>query len=336
MRRQALPRRVPARRPRGARSATAAASRRSGTRAIRSAGSSASSPPGAPRSALGQREQTARRRSSRRRSAGRRRASTSPTRPGPAPHPAREAAAADRHAPRSTSSTRPDFIDVVAQLHATGYARETIRKTLGAGAMVLDHAGLEPNPARDRSIKLPREEPRGDQPAERRPRRGRLPADPGQAPAGAALARLVRGARVERRPDAGRRLRRAPPAGPAALGDDEDAQGALGGAAPRARRARSGRRSRRARTATRTRACSPRAAPTRSAPSIAKACKAAGIPLWSAARPAPPPDLAAAPARLPWARIAEFVGQRDLTVTANTYTHVLVDETELDYAALLA
>ena len=30
---------------------------------------------------------------------------------------------------------------------------------------------------------------------------------------------------------------------------------------------------------------------------------------------------------LPWARIGEFVGQRDLTVTANTYTHVLLDET---------
>jgi hypothetical protein len=29
------------------------------------------------------------------------------------------------------------------------------------------------------------------------------------------------------------------------------------------------------------------------------------------------------------------VGQRDLAVTANTYTHVLTDETELDYAALL-
>jgi hypothetical protein len=36
-----------------------------------------------------------------------------------------------------------------------------------------------------------------------------------------------------------------------------------------------------------------------------------------------------------WARIAEFVGQRDLTVTANTYLHVLVDEAELDYAGLL-
>lgn len=51
------------------------------------------------------------------------------------------------------------FIDVVARLHGQGVARETIRKTLGAGAMVLDHAGLVPNPVRDRSIKLPREEP---------------------------------------------------------------------------------------------------------------------------------------------------------------------------------
>jgi hypothetical protein len=37
-----------------------------------------------------------------------------------------------------------------------------------------------------------------------------------------------------------------------------------------------------------------------------------------------------------WARIGELVGQRDLAVTANTYTHVIVDPTELDYAALLA
>src|SRR4029453_11086349 len=35
------------------------------------------------------------------------------------------------------------------------------------------------------------------------------------------------------------------------------------------------------------------------------------------------------------ARIGEFVGQRDLNVTANTHTHVLMDEGELDYAGLL-
>jgi hypothetical protein len=31
-----------------------------------------------------------------------------------------------------------------------------------------------------------------------------------------------------------------------------------------------------------------------------------------------------------------MVGQRDLAVTANTYTHVLLDTAELDYDGLLA
>jgi hypothetical protein len=38
---------------------------------------------------------------------------------------------------------------------------------------------------------------------------------------------------------------------------------------------------------------------------------------------------------VPWARIGEHVGQRNLAVTANTYTHVLTDENELDYAKLV-
>jgi integrase len=33
-----------------------------------------------------------------------------------------------------------------------------------------------------------------------------------------------------------------------------------------------------------------------------------------------------------WARIGEHVGQRSLCVTADTYTHVLNDVQELDYA----
>ena len=58
--------------------------------------------------------------------------------------------------------------------------------------------------------------------------------------------------------------------------------------------------------------------------SIAKASRAAGIPLWS------PHDLRHRRISLmhlrgrPWARIGEFVGQRGLTVTANTHTHELV------------
>lgn len=41
-------------------------------------------------------------------------------------------------------------------------------------------------------------------------------------------------------------------------------------------------------------------------------------------------------AGVPWATIGQNIGQRDLAVTANTYSHVLADETELDYPTLLA
>jgi integrase len=64
---------------------------------------------------------------------------------------------------------------------------------------------------------------------------------------------------------------------------------------------------------------------------IARACNAAGVPAFS------PHDLRHRRISLqhlrgePWARIGELVGQRNLAVTANTYTHVLTDETELDY-----
>lgn len=69
---------------------------------------------------------------------------------------------------------------------------------------------------------------------------------------------------------------------------------------------------------------------------IARACIAAGVPAFS------PHDLRHGRIKLehlrgkPWARIGEFVGQRNLAVTANTYTHVLVDEIEIDYAILLS
>jgi integrase len=69
---------------------------------------------------------------------------------------------------------------------------------------------------------------------------------------------------------------------------------------------------------------------------VTRACSAAGVPAFS------PHDLRHRRISLlhlsgvPWARIGEHVGQRNLAVTANTYSHVLADETELDYAALLA
>ena len=56
--------------------------------------------------------------------------------------------------------TPHDVAALVTHLAEAGKARESIRKTVTALAMVLDHAGIAPNPARDRTIvRLPREEP---------------------------------------------------------------------------------------------------------------------------------------------------------------------------------
>jgi integrase len=55
--------------------------------------------------------------------------------------------------------------DFVAELHAAGLRKQTIRKTVSVLAMVLDYAGIQPNPARDKLlIKMPREERRELQP----------------------------------------------------------------------------------------------------------------------------------------------------------------------------
>jgi integrase len=68
---------------------------------------------------------------------------------------------------------------------------------------------------------------------------------------------------------------------------------------------------------------------------ISRACTAAGVPAFS------PHDLRHRRISLlhaqglSWARIGERLGQRNLAVTANTYTHVLLDETELKYQDVL-
>lgn len=69
---------------------------------------------------------------------------------------------------------------------------------------------------------------------------------------------------------------------------------------------------------------------------IARACGAVGQPVFS------PHDLRHRRISLlhrqglSWAEIARFVGQRKLSVTADTYTHVLSDGAELDYSGMLA
>jgi integrase len=68
---------------------------------------------------------------------------------------------------------------------------------------------------------------------------------------------------------------------------------------------------------------------------LTRACTAAGVPAFS------PHDLRHRRISLehlrgvPWARIGELVGQRNLAVTANTYSHVLVDEREVRLESLL-
>ena len=69
---------------------------------------------------------------------------------------------------------------------------------------------------------------------------------------------------------------------------------------------------------------------------IGRACKASGIPVFS------PHDLRHRRISLlhrqgrSWAEIGRFVGQRKLSITADTYTHVLSDGCEVNYAEMLA
>jgi integrase len=69
---------------------------------------------------------------------------------------------------------------------------------------------------------------------------------------------------------------------------------------------------------------------------IARACPDAGVPVFS------PHDLRHRRISLlhrqgvDWARIGARVGQRNLAVTANVYSHVLLDPREVDWPGLLA
>jgi integrase len=221
-------------------------------------------------------------------------------------------------------------------LASEGKARESIRKSVTALAMVLDYAGVNPNPARDRvTVKLPREEPEEPSP----PIAEHVEAVYRLLPSKHRLALLFldwSGARVSAidrtlvgdydEPRRRLRLRAATTKTRRALWIDlhpvlaDALEASLGPREDRYLGARlfAGSGADALRTA------------------IAKACKAAAVPLFS------PHDLRHRRISLlhlrgvPWARIGEFVGQRNLAVTANTYTHVLLDERELDYAGLLA
>jgi integrase len=231
--------------------------------------------------------------------------------------------------------TPADVAELVAELAGKGRKRETIRKTILALGMVLDHLGVQPNPARDRvHVKLPRAaRPEIAPPTAGHvlevhrllPKRYRLPLIVLEA-TGMRLGELERltwgdldeprlrwrvSAAVSKTGQA-RWVHVPDPVFQAVTGlvarDDRTPD----------RRVFQGFGGDRFRTA------------------VTRACTAAGVPSFS------PHDLRHRRISLlhltgvPWARIGEHVGQRNLAVTANTYSHVLVDEQELDYAALLA
>jgi integrase len=224
--------------------------------------------------------------------------------------------------------------DLVAELHAAGLRKQTIRKTVSVLAMVLDHGRIHPNPARDKlTVKLPREERRELRP----PTCEHVEAVFRLLPPAYRLPLLVLDA-------TGMRIGELEAL---TWGDmDEPRQRwRISGAVAKTGRARwvpvppelfqavtrlvarddrvperlvfYGFGGDRFRTA------------------ITRACTAAGVPTFS------PHDLRHRRVSLlhlggmPWARIGELVGHDDLMTTARTYTHVVADERELDYQALL-
>jgi integrase len=233
------------------------------------------------------------------------------------------------------SLTPADVAGLVASLVEKGRKRETIRKVIVALGMVLDFAGVQPNPARDKvHVRLPRNDspeivpPTADQVlAVHRllPTRYRLPLVVLEA-TGMRLGELEGLAWGDVDEQRGRwrvtaavsktsraRWVQVPPEVFAAVlelcpRDDRTAE----------RRVFLGFGGDRFRT------------------QIARSCTAAGVPTFS------PHDLRHRRISLlhlsgiPWARIGEHVGQRNLAVTANTYSHVLADERELDYQEVLA
>jgi integrase len=228
-----------------------------------------------------------------------------------------------------------DVNALVAKLAEAGKARETIRKTVKYSAAVLDDAGVDPNPFRDKRIRLPYEEGEeivppvaGDVEAVfgllARPYRLALLFLDWSGTRVAAIDSTLVGdydeqARRVRLRAATTKSRKALWVSlPDALADaleaslppredrDVEAQLFAGASADRLRTA------------------------------IARACKAAGIAVFS------PHDLRHRRISLlhaqgrSWAEIGALVGQKKLSVTSDVYTHVLLgDAREVDYEKLL-
>ena len=225
--------------------------------------------------------------------------------------------------------------DLVGELHSTGLKKQTIRKTVSVLAMILDHAHVQPNPARDKqTVRMPREERRHVEPPTAEhveavvrllPTRYRLPA----------LVLDATGMRVGE-------LERL------TWGDVDEPRARWRVAAAVSKTGRPRWIKPPAFLLERVLALCPRddrhpdrrvfdkVTAERLRTALTRACTAAGVPSFS------PHDLRHRRvsllhlAGMPWARIGELVGHDDLMTTARTYTHVIADERELDYSSLLA
>jgi integrase len=228
-----------------------------------------------------------------------------------------------------------DVNAVVIELTRAGRKRETIRKSVKYLAAVLEENGIEPNPARDKRIRLPRAEPAELEPpsSEHVEAVVRLLAPAYRLPllwldwSGARVASVETALVGDYDVHARRvRLRASTTKTRAALWVDlpDPLADAIETTLPPrddrdvAARLFPGVTADRLRTA------------------IARACKAAGVPVFS------PHDLRHRRISLlhrqgrTWAEIGRLVGQRKLSITADTYTHVLSDGREIDYGTLVS
>jgi integrase len=230
--------------------------------------------------------------------------------------------------------TTDHIVDLVTRLVEARGARESIRKTITYTAAVLDEAGIDPNPVRDKRVRLPQATDTEKAPPEAEhvetvfntmPKVHRL-----------ALAWLDwSGARVSSvdlllvgdydEPRSRVRLRREITKAKRGLWVDlpEPLAAALSASlGPREDRDPAAR-------------LFPASGADALRTSMGKACRALGIPVFS------PHDLRHRRISVlhrqgrTFAEIAAFVGQRKLSVTSDTYTHVLIDGREIDYATLL-
>jgi HNH endonuclease len=195
--------------------------------------------------------------------------------------------------------------------------------------------GARGEPGTLQTCPLPARGASRDRAALLRARRGRCAAPAEFLPTRSPLARLVGCSRRVCRLGARGRLRRAATTDQATGVDDENASGPVGRASRRARRGDRGDVA----AAGRPRPGSPpvrerrgRQAAHCDRPSLQGVRGACA----QSTRPTTPKDQSLAPAGRTWAEIGRLVGQRKLSVTADTYTHVLIDGREADYEALLA